>query len=146
MKFKKVAAGGSFDVLHIGHEALLKKAFDVGEVMIIGLTSNEMREKDVAPFEKRKKALALFLRNRGEYEIIELTDPFGPAATDETIAAIVVSEETEPGALKINEIRKKRGFKPLDIISIPLVLAGDGKPISSTRVKKGEIDKDGRPS
>jgi pantetheine-phosphate adenylyltransferase len=143
MKFKRVAVGGSFDVLHIGHEALLDEAFKVGEFVLIGLASNEMLEKDVAPFEERKKALEGFLENRGPYDIARLTDPSGPAATDETIEAIVVSEETEPGALEINEIRKKNGLKALEIISIPLVLAEDGKPLSSRRIKRGEINRDG---
>lgn len=146
MKYKKVAVGGSFDVIHKGHETLLDAAFGAGEFVLIGLTSNEMLEKDARPFEERKKKLVGHLENKGQYEIIELTDAFGPAASDETIEAIVVSVETESGALEINEIRKKNGFKALEIISIPLVLASDGKPVSSTRVKRGEIDKDGRPS
>ncbi len=146
MKFKKVAVGGSFDVLHIGHEALLDEAFNAGEFVLIGLTSNEMLDKDVSSFEERKKALVGFLENKGQYDIIELTDPSGPAATDETIEAIVVSEETVPGALKINKLRKDKGLKSLEIISIPLVLAGDGKPVSSRRIKRGEIGIDGRSS
>lgn len=146
MKYKKVAVGGSFDVLHIGHAALLDAAFNAGEFVLIGLTSNEMLEKDIAPFEERKKGIVECLEGRKNYDITLLNDPLGPAASDETIEAIVVSAETEPRALEINEIRKKRGFKTLEIISIPLVLASDGKPISSTRVKRGEIDRDGRPA
>ena len=144
MKYKKVAVGGSFDVLHRGHEALLNVAFDAGEFVLIGLTSNEMVTKDVAAYEKRKKALEDFLEHERPYEIVELNDPLGPAASDETIEAIVVSVETEPRALEINELRKKKGLGVLEIISIPLVLADDQKPISSTRIKKGKIDKEGR--
>jgi pantetheine-phosphate adenylyltransferase len=144
MKYKKVAVGGSFDVLHRGHEALLNVAFDAGEFVLIGLTSSEMVTKDVAAYEKRKRALEDFLKNKGGYDIVELNDPLGPAATDESIEAIVVSDETRPGALEINETRKKNGLKTLEIISIPLVLADDQKPISSTRIKRGEIDKEGR--
>jgi pantetheine-phosphate adenylyltransferase len=144
MKFKKVAVGGSFDILHIGHKTLLDEAFKAGEFVLIGLASNEMLDKDVAPFEERKKALALFVKNKGQYDIIELTDTFGPAASDPAIEAIIVSEETVPGAIEINKIRKKKGLSALEIISIPLVLAFDGKPVSSRRVKRGEIDRDGR--
>jgi pantetheine-phosphate adenylyltransferase len=144
MKYKKVAVGGSFGILHKGHVALLDKAFNSGGFVLIGLTSNEMLTKDVAPFEKRKKTLLEFLENRGQYDIIELNDPFGPAASDGTIEAIVVSAETEPGASEINELREQNGLVALDIISIPLVLADDQRPISSTRIRKGEIDKRGR--
>ena len=40
-KFKKVAVGGTFDELHSGHKALINKAFEVGEKVVIGLSSGE---------------------------------------------------------------------------------------------------------
>lgn len=144
MKYKKVAVGGSFDVLHRGHEALLNAAFDAGEFVLIGLTSSEMVTKDVAAYGKRKRALEDFLEHKGQYEIVELNDPLGDAARDGAIDAVVVSEETMPGALEINEIRKKNGLEALEILSIPLILTEDGKPISSTKIKRGETDKEGR--
>lgn len=144
MKYKKVAVGGSFDVLHKGHRALLDKAFDVGEYVLIGLASNEMAGKDIAAYEKRKKTLEDFLEHRGRYNIVQLNDPLGDAVRDKDIDAIVVSKETAPRALEINDLRKKRGLKALKILSIPLVLAGDGRPISSTGIKRGEIDEEGR--
>ena len=39
-KYTKVCLGGTFDRIHIGHERLLKIAFEVGEEVIIGLTSD----------------------------------------------------------------------------------------------------------
>lgn len=144
MKYKKIAVGGSFNVLHKGHRALLDRAFDAGEYVLIGLTSNEMVEKKIVSYEKRKEALENFLGGLGRYSVVKLDDPLGNAVRDREIGAIVVSEETFPGALEINEARKKRGLGPLEILSIPMVLAEDGEPISSTRIKSGEIDREGR--
>ena len=56
---------------------------------------------------------------------------------------IIVSEETLPTALEINEIRKEKGWQPLEIEMIPFVYFKDGNVISSTRIRKGEIDREG---
>ena len=56
-----VAIGGTFHVLHVGHRALLKKAFQLGDLIYIGLTTDEManefRDLKVSPYEERKKTL-----------------------------------------------------------------------------------------
>jgi len=58
-----VAIGGTFDVLHDGHKALLKKADTLGDV-IIGLVSDEMAQKKfhvVNTYNNRKKSLIAYL-------------------------------------------------------------------------------------
>jgi pantetheine-phosphate adenylyltransferase len=55
-----------------------------------------------------------------------------------------VSEETEPGALEINRRRVKLGKRPLLIVVFKMILAQDGKPISSTRIRRQEVDRFGR--
>lgn len=55
------------------------------------------------------------------YEIVPIQDPFGPTATDPDLDLIVVSAETMKGGEKINEIRRAKNFRELEIHSIPLV-------------------------
>ena len=144
-KYSKVAVGGTFDKFHRGHRILLEKAFSIGEEVLIGVTSDEFgsRKGKIEPCNIRMSNLNKILENRSNYILARLEDPYGPTVDDEGIDAIVVSLETEPTAIKINNIRKEKGFKPMDIITIDMVLAEDGKPISSTRIREGEIDSSG---
>ena len=76
--------------------------------------------------------------------IITIDDVHEPAASMSTIDAIVVSEETAFRAREINDIRKERVLRELAILEVPMIDAEDRKPISSTRLRNGEIDQDGR--
>ena len=151
-KFKVVGIGGTFDEFHKGHRVLVLKAFDVGKHVLIGLCTDEFAKKlrknhEVAPYEKRLNELKKFLEDNGlmhRAKIIPLNDPYGPAVTDSGIEALVVSRETEPGAYKINKIRRRRGLPPLRIVVIDMVPAENHVPISSTRIHLGEIDREGR--
>ena len=144
--YKKVAVGGTFDKFHYGHRRLIDIAFEIGTYVVIGVTSNEFGgvKGRIEPCNVRMSNLRSLLEKKHQnYDIQQLNDPYGTTISDESIDAIVVSEETEPTAFKINQIRKENGMKHLDIVTIGMVLADDGIPISSTRIRKGEIDKMG---
>ena len=144
-KYNKVAVGGTFDKFHQGHRLLIKKAFQIGDHVLIGVTSDEFggMKGEIEPCNVRMSNLNLVLKNRSNYILSRLEEPYGVTIDDESLDAIVVSPETEPTAFKINQIRREKGMKPLDIITISMVLADDGKPISSTRIRRGEIDQVG---
>ena len=44
-KMRTIALGGTFEILHKGHRKLLSKAFQLGDKIIIGLTSDEFVSK-----------------------------------------------------------------------------------------------------
>ena len=150
-KFRKVAVGGTFDELHRGHRVLLMKAFEIGERVAIGLCSDEFAEKlgkphVTAPYEERLKELEAFLNDldvSGRMEIIPLNDPFGTTLSGSCIEALVVSEETKPVALKINEKRREAGLQQLEIVTVVMVTSENCTPISTTRIRRGEIDREG---
>ena len=151
-KFKVVAVGGTFDEFHKGHRALLSKAFEVGKSVLIGLCTNEFvkcmrKPHPVDCYEKRLRELKEFLKSQGWLErakIIPLNDRYGVTLSRGCIEALVVSRETEPTALEINEKRKAKGLPPLEIVVIDMVPSENHVPISTTRIRRGEIDREGR--
>jgi len=152
LKLKLVAVGGTFDRLHRGHKKLILKAFEVGDEVIIGLTTDNMVKnkflgKEILSFDERLKELKEFLEDKGllsRCKILPLNDVYGPTTIDESIEGLVVSEETLGRALEINRIRVSKGMRPLIIFVIPLLLAENGKPISSHRIRSGEINRNGK--
>jgi pantetheine-phosphate adenylyltransferase len=140
-----VAMGGTFDVLHDGHKALLKKAYALGEV-IIGLVSDDMAQKAhaVNDYESRKKPVIAYIKalTGSNPQIVALNDPYGPAL-EQNFDYIVVSPETLPTAKEINALRMERRLPPIKIVCVDFVLAQDGRPISSTRIHNGEINEHG---
>jgi len=144
-RYSKVAVGGTFDKFHDGHKKLLSTAFELGNQIEIGVTSDAFGglKGDIDSCEERMNNLKLFFKDKSNFRVVSLDDSFGTTIYEADFDAIVVSEETEPTAVKINEIRLSKGMNPLDIVVVSFVLAEDGNPISSTRIRRGEIDKNG---
>ena len=152
-KLNLVATGGTFDYIHIGHIKLLSTAFDISDHVIIGLTSDRFvkRYKLTSNIKNNylrrlfnlKKYISLNFKD-ANYTILKLEDEFGPVISSSQIQAIVVSEETLVKVKQINEIRINNYLEPLRVIVVEIAKSSDGKPISSTRIRNGEIDEKGQ--
>ncbi len=145
----RVGIGGTFNVIHVGHETLFETAFSVGDFVQVGLTSDEfarsIKKVPVRPYEERKKDLEAFLSRYGRpFEIVPIADAMGTAASSEELDALVVSPETRSTADEINDHRRRVDLPQLKVYCIPDVKGDDAKRVSATRVVKGEIDRDGR--
>lgn len=157
----------TFTPIHNGHRALLHTAFqtashdgDSNGHVIVALTSTTLAKQTrsdpahaelLGPFHKRRKSLATELDHVNDaysasYEIIQLEDSHGPAATREDVDALIVSPEAkaQQRAYDLNKHRTATGLAPLEIHTAPFVIAEDGTPISGTRIRNGEIDAHGR--
>ncbi|ASJ09726.1 phosphopantetheine adenylyltransferase [Thermococcus siculi] len=151
-KYRKVVVGGTFDRLHLGHKALLRKAFEVGEIVYVGLTSDEMirgkpHAEKILPYELRLRDLIKFFEVNGysNYRVIKIHTAIGFADRMKSLEAIVVSEETYKGALVVNRAREENGLRPLEVVTIGLVRSSLGPKISSSLIRAGLIDPFGRP-
>lgn len=144
--------GGTFDHLHAGHRALLTAGFAYADRVGIGITTDEVlrqwatKKGTVEPFSIRKSRLERWLRAtfpRRSWWLIPLRDRWG-AVLEPTTEALIVSEETLRVAEEANRRRRRRGLRPLALGIVHPVLAEDLLPISSTRIRLGEIDSEGR--
>ena len=144
--------GGTFDILHKGHKALLSKASEIGSIVLIGLTTDERARKDrkdivINSYVIRKENLEMLLNSMNlpsNFKIVPLDNDWGPSVVEDSFTAIIVSEETKKTAEKINRIRLENDKKELEIVIVPFVKAYDGQKISSSRIRDNEIDSNGR--
>jgi len=145
----KVALGGTFEPLHEGHKKLIDVAVKLGgRDVTIGITCDRMaraRMRSVLPFAIRAENVRRYVVKKYgfEPEIVKITDPYG-RTLEVDFEYLVVSPETYEMALRINEKRAEMGKNKIKIVKVDWVLAEDGKPISSTRIKRGEIDRYGK--
>ena len=147
-----VALGGTFDILHLGHERLFEKAFGLGRLVFVGIAGDVLVKKlgkthPVGPFDERVQNVKNFLRSRGwlnRAKIVKLRDRFGPASRRKRLNALIVSEETRSQARQVNSLRRARGLPPLKIYVVKLVKDNAGCPISGSRIRRHEVDKSGK--
>src|SRR5207237_6781827 len=130
----RVVLGGTFDILHQGHQALLRAAFEGRpEAVVIGLTTDRFAKESrprVNPYAVRERNLKRFLAaKKWRHARIEpIDDPYGPADDLPDLDVLVVSVERQPVAVALSEARAATGLRPLGIRTVPTALARDGRP------------------
>jgi len=149
-EFTLVAMGGTFDIIHKGHLALFSKAFSISSKVIIGLTSDELAEKrgkkTLNKYSQRFETLVNAIKTNfpnNSFQISKLDNDFGPAVLEESVQALIVSDETGNKGKILNQLRAEKNLSPVKIVVVPMVLAQDGNRISTSRIKNSEIDIEG---
>lgn len=145
-QYNLITASGTFDHLHAGHRAFLRKAFDISKKVAIGITSDEFTKLKQYPhlvesFEIRKKHVASFLKKNklfGRATLFELNDIYGPTVEkDAKIEAILVTEKTQKGARQINMRRIALGLRPLSIVQTEFIKK-KGEIVSSSSKRQSQ--------
>ncbi|OAQ25837.1 Nucleotidylyl transferase, partial [Linnemannia elongata AG-77] len=125
-----VALGGTFDHLHAGHKILLSMtAWISSHRVVCGVTDDAMLKTKkfkefMEPLDKRIEAVERFLRifKRGlVYEVVPISDMYGPTITDDKLEALMVSKETLKGGGMVNQERRNRNLPPLTIEVINVI-------------------------
>lgn len=149
-KFNLVATGGTFDIIHKGHIELLKKSFEISSTVIIGLTSDELAAKKgkklINNYSDRLVELTSTIEKNfpnSSFRISKLDNDFGPAVLEGDVEALITSSETSFQGDILNKLRSEKHLQKVEIVVVPMVLAKDGKRISTTRIKESEIDSEG---
>lgn len=150
-QFNHVVAAGSWDHFHQGHLLFLNRAFALSQHVTVAITNDTMiTHKPMASaiegFAHRKQAVSRFLTHQKllpRATVVAINDLYGPTLTDPSLEALVATNATFPGAIKVNQKRKTTGLTSLQLIKVPLAKATDGGVISSERIRLGEINRQG---
>lgn len=150
--YDHVFVAGTFDQLHKGHETMLLRAFELGDQVTIGLTSDEFvlkfrADQNISPFAKRKQQVLDFLSTHdfeNRSDLVAIHDPYEPAVSMDDIDALLVTRDNKHRGEEINLKRKERGLPSLVLEEVPLVKAEDQTVLSGTRIRNGEMDLNGK--
>lgn len=146
--FRHTVTAGTFDHLHSGHVKLLVTALNHSRHVSIGLTQSKLTQKKplaklIESTTKRSHTLKKLLKSYPHYSLFPLTNPLKPADTSNQFDSIIASSLTKNTVRKINQLRINNHLKPLKTIFINLVKSTDKKTLSSTRIRKGQINRSG---
>lgn len=149
--YNSAILGGTFDHFHRGHEKFIATALAQAKNLTIGIVEHTLSESkslggSIEDYSTRLKSLKSFLQKIEVEErtnVIPINDIYGKSLTDTTIEAIFVTDSTKSNAAVINIKRLELGLSPLVVVIVPFELGDDGDIISSSRIRKGEIDRHG---
>ncbi len=140
------AVAGTFNILHEGHKALLDRAFEIGDEVFIGITSDAMASssrKKLNTFYIREKAVRDYaVTKKKPFSVFSIDDVYGPDEMMDRVDVLVVSEETLENGRKVVNRASERGRK-MELSVVSIVKKSDGGKLSSTDVMNGICSRNG---
>jgi len=148
-QYQAIGMGGTFDHFHVGHQHFLEFASSLAEKIVVGITSPQLSAHKIAAdqieaFDLRWKAVSTFLTQQEiSFELFELNDTYGPTLQDSSVEAVAVTEQTVSGGSEINHKRQELGLPELPVHVCTMLRDANGELISSTRIRRGKINRAG---
>ena len=140
--------GGTFDRLHDGHRALILGTSLECDHLQIHVTSDSMIANKgplIQDIDTRLKQIQdMLIEESINASLHVLQDKYGPAVSLEKCSVIGCTEETLSSCEEINEIRESDGLSPLRIVKIDHTLDEGGQILSSSRIRSGIVDQNGK--
>uniref|UniRef100_A0A6Q2WZ40 Bifunctional coenzyme A synthase n=1 Tax=Esox lucius TaxID=8010 RepID=A0A6Q2WZ40_ESOLU len=146
--YSEVVVGGTFDRLHGAHKTLLNiSCLLANKRFLIGVCDQDLLKKKVLkeliePYALRVQHLREFLQDVKpslQYEIVPLSDPFGPSIIDAQLECIVVSEETRKGGEAVNKKRLENGLPGLVLHEIQLLKDAHHTEIEEEKISSSSL-------
>lgn len=140
--------GGTFDRFHSGHMSLIETGLSHCEKIEVWITDDEIaqpKDRLVKSWEERKADLEhATSTHSSRISIHLLSDKYGPTLESQNATAIICTNETIDNCQEINSQREKNGLESLEIISVDRVISWNRKPISSSQIRAGVMDREGK--
>lgn len=150
-KYRHLVVAGTFDHLHFGHQQFLTEAISQAETAWCGVAARWSKNQKLLPesiqtYRNRTSQLIQFLKAKkwlGKTRLFRLQNPYQPAISSQVIDSIAVTQDSLKGALLINQLRTISNLSALKILKCPLIKADDAKRLSSSRIRLGEVNRQG---
>ena len=140
------AVAGTFNILHEGHKALLDRAFQLGDEVYIGITSDRMASSSrdrLNTYYIREKAVKEYAASKKKpFSVFTIDDIYGPDEMMDHVDVLVVSEETLANGKEVVRKASEKG-KKMELSVVSLVQKSDGGKLSSTDIMNGSCSRNG---
>ena len=140
------AVAGTFNILHEGHKALLDRAFQLGDEVYIGITSDRMASSSrdrLNTYYIREKAVKEYAASKKKpFSVFTIDDIYGPDEMMDHVDVLVVSEETLANGKEVVRKASEKG-KKMELSVVSIVQKSDGGKLSSTDIMNGSCSRNG---
>lgn len=146
--------GGTFDALHTGHKAYIRRAFDYAEQVLIYIASDLLAQKlknyKSLPYELRKKRVLTYLKelcvqDRATICKLDECDQLKYDFVDNQslahrLSMAIIGPEYYDYFREINARRLERGLAPVDLVVKERIRNGDNMDLSSSAIRNGQVE------